>query len=102
MEDQHVAGLAKALGHPVRVRILRMLAEQDECMGTQLFGELPLAQSTVSQHLALLKAAGLVSSHAVGQGNVYCLNAVAVASLSEALATLAAGAPACDPKEESR
>lgn len=55
-----LAGAAKALSHPARVRILRILTRQQGCLNSDLVGELGLAQSTVSEHLRILKAAGLV------------------------------------------
>jgi ArsR family transcriptional regulator len=71
--DEYLAAVARALSHPARIRILRLLAAQDECRGSEVFAELPLAQSTISEHLRILKKAGLVDSHSVGTGMVYCL-----------------------------
>jgi len=68
-----MAQVAKALAHPARVRILRLLAEENECRGADLFAELPGAQSTISEHLRVLKDSGLVTSHPVGNGMVYCV-----------------------------
>lgn len=59
--DRELALLAKALGHPVRVRILRLLLEEDVCFYGELAERLPLAQATVSQHLKILKNARLVA-----------------------------------------
>ena len=59
-DDRELALLAKAIGHPTRVRILRLLAEREACVCGELVDELPLAQSTVSQHLKILKDAGLI------------------------------------------
>ena len=55
-----LASLAKALSHPARIRILRILTRQQGCLNSDLVGELGLAQSTVSEHLRILKTAGLV------------------------------------------
>jgi ArsR family transcriptional regulator, arsenate/arsenite/antimonite-responsive transcriptional repressor len=72
--DQELATFAKALGHPVRVRILRMLARKDARMCSQIVDELPLAQSTVSEHLRILRAAGLVQVNDTGPRGVgYCI-----------------------------
>ena len=60
--DAHLAAFAKALGHPVRVRIVRLLASRDTSMCSHLVDELPLAQSTVSEHLRILRAARHYSS----------------------------------------
>ena len=60
--DHSLAGFAKGLAHPVRVRLLRCLAENDECIGGELVASLGLAQSTVSEHLRILREAGLVKA----------------------------------------
>lgn len=73
MTDEQIAAVAKALAHPARVRIVHLLAEQTECRGHEVFSELPLAQSTVSEHLRFLKDAGLVQAHSAGTAMVYCL-----------------------------
>lgn len=75
MDDTTTAAIAKALAHPARLHILRLLAAQTECRGADIFSELPLAQSTISEHLRVLKEAGLVSSRpqASGNGMAYCL-----------------------------
>ena len=72
-EDQELALLAKALAHPARVAILRLLAARQACVCGELVLELPLSQSTVSQHLKELKAAGLVQGDIDGPRVCYCL-----------------------------
>ena len=72
-EADRVAAVARALAHPARVRIVKLLASQTECRGADVFGELPLAQSTISEHLRILKDAGVVSSRPEGNRMVYCL-----------------------------
>jgi len=72
--DDELAKLAKALGHPARVRILRMLSRREARVCSQIVGELPLAQSTVSEHLRILKEAGLVRSSQEGPRVGYCIN----------------------------
>jgi ArsR family transcriptional regulator, arsenate/arsenite/antimonite-responsive transcriptional repressor len=71
--DRELASLAKALGHPLRVRIVRLLARQRACVCGELVGELPVAQSTVSQHLKVLKQAGLIQGTIDGPRVCYCL-----------------------------
>ncbi len=71
--DERMVLVAKALAHPARVRIVRLLASQTECRGQDVFSELPLAQSTVSQHLRVLKEAGLLKARPLGTSMVYCL-----------------------------
>lgn len=72
--DVELAGLAKALAHPARVRILRLLARKNACICGEIVDELELAQSTVSQHLKIMKDAGLVQGEIDGPRVCYCLN----------------------------
>ncbi|ELR65833.1 Arsenical resistance operon repressor [Photobacterium marinum] len=60
VKEQALANAAKALAHPARIRILRILARQQGCLNSDLVSELGLAQSTVSEHLRILKVAGFV------------------------------------------
>ena len=87
-EDQQLAALAKALGHPVRVRILRILASRDVCICGDLVDELPIAQSTVSQHLKILKEAGLVQGEIDGPRVCYCIKGPTLEKLKELVAEL--------------
>lgn len=73
--DSDLARLAKAVGHPVRVKILRLLTHRGQCVCGEIVAELPLAQSTVSQHLRALKDAGLVRGEVDGPRVCYCLAA---------------------------
>lgn len=68
-----MASFAKAIGHPVRVRILRMLARKEARMCSHIVDELPLAQSTVSEHLRILKASGLITANENGPRVGYCI-----------------------------
>ena len=72
--DNELAKLAKAIGHPARVRIIRMLSRKEARVCSQIVDELPLAQSTVSEHLRILKEAGLVRSSQDGPRIGYCIN----------------------------
>ncbi|MBS1856738.1 MAG: winged helix-turn-helix transcriptional regulator [Acidobacteria bacterium] len=72
--DEELAKLAKAIGHPARVQILRMLSRKEARVCSQIVGELPLAQSTVSEHLRILKDAGLIRSSQDGPRIGYCIN----------------------------
>ena len=72
----------KALGHPVRLAIVRALAERSCCCCADVCSRLPLAQSTVSQHLKVLKEAGLVSFRRDGVRSSYVLNPAAFAALA--------------------
>ena len=71
--DDELAAFAKAIAHPVRVRILRMLAEKEARMCSHIVDELPLAQSTVSEHLRILRTAGLVRANENGPRVSYCI-----------------------------
>lgn len=72
--DEELAKLAKAIGHPARVRILRLLSRKEARICSQIVDELPLAQYTVSEHLRILKEAGLVRSSQDGPRVGYCIN----------------------------
>lgn len=95
MTDEHMALVARALAHPARVAIVRILAAQSDCRGRDVFSQLPLAQSTVSQHLRVLKDAGVVESHAVGTSAVFCLAADVLAEFGAMLQDIAVHAEAC-------
>lgn len=71
--DEDLARLAKAAGHPARVQILRLLVRKDACICGDIVDELPLAQSTVSQHLKILKEAGLIRGEVDGPRVCYCV-----------------------------
>lgn len=71
--DEELATLAKALGHPARVRIVRILIRKNACICGDIVDELPLAQSTVSQHLKVLKEAGLIRGDVDGPRVCYCI-----------------------------
>lgn len=71
--NDELATFAKALGHPTRVRILRMLAKKEARMCSLIVDELPLAQSSVSEHLRILKAAGLIRGREDGPRVAYCI-----------------------------
>jgi ArsR family transcriptional regulator len=71
--DDEIATLCKAIGHPARVQILRLLARREECICGDIVDELPLAQSTVSQHLKVLKEAGLIRGEIDGPRVCYCI-----------------------------
>jgi ArsR family transcriptional regulator len=86
--EREVAELFKALGHPARVRILKLLARRGQCLCGEIVEVLPLAQSTVSQHLKILKDAGLVRGEVDGPRVCYCLADRAVRRLKALTAAL--------------
>lgn len=73
-KDLILADWCKALAHPARIAILRTLASRGECICGDLVLDLPLAQSTVSQHLKALKEAGLIQGEIDGPRSKYCVN----------------------------
>jgi ArsR family transcriptional regulator len=86
-------GLARqlrALGHPARIAILEALGASDQCQCGDLVREMPLAQSTVSEHLRVLKEAGLVRDRASGNRTCYCLDRTALSELSREIDRLLA------------
>lgn len=83
-----LAALCKALAHPVRIKILRHLLQQDRCICGSIVKVLPLAQSTVSQHLKILKQAGLVEGTVEGPAICYCVDKEKLASIGQALAEI--------------
>ena len=75
--ENRIAGYAKALAHPARVAILKLLATKNTCMCGDIVDELPLSQSTVSQHLKELKEVGLIKGEIEGTKVCYCIDAKA-------------------------
>lgn len=86
--DEALATLAKAMGHPVRAGIVRLLASQESCMYGDLADRLPLAKSTVSQHLKALREAGLVRGEVEGPRACYCINPAGLQRLKTLVARL--------------
>ena len=89
--DAALASLARALGHPARVAILRHLLAQGECICGDIVDVLPLAQATVSQHLKVLKDAGLVRGEIDGPRVCYCVDLGSVKRLKTIIADLKPG-----------
>ena len=81
--DVELARLARALAHPARVRIVRLLARRGACVCGQIVLDLPLAQATVSQHLKVLKGAGIIRGQVDGPRVCYCLDPKALKRLRE-------------------
>jgi ArsR family transcriptional regulator, arsenate/arsenite/antimonite-responsive transcriptional repressor len=86
--DAELARLAKALAHPARVAILRRLIAHGECVCGEIVSGLPLAQATVSQHLKVLKEAGLIQGEVDGPRVCYCVNPKAVKRVQELIGGL--------------
>jgi ArsR family transcriptional regulator len=80
--DVRIASMAKALGHPARLKILRLLARTPGCIGGDIVEAVGLAQSTVSEHLRILKAAGVIEGQIVPPRVCYSLAAGALTPLA--------------------
>lgn len=86
--DSELAMICRALGHSARVQILRLLIEKNACVCGEIVGELPLAQSTVSQHLKVLKNAGLIIGEIKGPSTCYCVDPARLRRLRMLVASL--------------
>jgi ArsR family transcriptional regulator, arsenate/arsenite/antimonite-responsive transcriptional repressor len=80
-QQNEIATLAKALGHPARIAIMEYLLKVDACICGDIVNELPLAQPTVSQHLKELKNAGLIKGEIEGNKICYCIDEKAMNKL---------------------
>lgn len=85
---EELAKLTWAIAHPARVKILSILLTRDTCMCGELVDAMPLAQSTVSQHLKILKESGLVQGEIDGPKVCYCVNPATLSRLKELVAAL--------------
>ncbi|MCB2169147.1 MAG: metalloregulator ArsR/SmtB family transcription factor [Deltaproteobacteria bacterium] len=74
LTQDEMARIFKAMGHPIRMQIIQFLKAEKQCFCGELVNRLPLAQSTVSQHLKTLKKAGVIIGTVEGPGTCYCLN----------------------------
>jgi len=83
-----LADIAKALSHPARIAILEHIAKVDGCICNDIVDELPLSQSTVSQHLKALKQAGLIKGNIEGPSICYCLEEENCSKAKEAFGSL--------------
>lgn len=95
VDEARAVQVLRALANPVRFRIVQLLAQRAECVTGDLVDELPLAQSTVSEHLKVLKDAGIVQGTVDGPYRCYCLDPVVmrdlVATLGDLIPRLACG-----------
>ncbi len=87
-EHQLAAELLKALAHPARLAILDVLSQRQTCFCGDLTQELPLAQSTISQHLKALKIGGLIKGEIDGVKTCYCLDEVGIKQLKKLILPL--------------
>ena len=82
------AEFAKAIAHPARIAILQILARTNACYCGDITGELPLAQSTVSQHLKALKTAGIIKGEIEGVKTCYCFDEENLAEFKSVMETM--------------
>ena len=94
-EEIKLADIAKALSHPARIKILKLLNELDSCMVGNIVDILPLAQATVSQHLKELKRVGLIHGETEGLKICYCVNKKNLAQAKSALDKLFSNIGCC-------
>jgi ArsR family transcriptional regulator, arsenate/arsenite/antimonite-responsive transcriptional repressor len=83
--DVRLAEIAKALSHPARIAILKELARRNECVCGQIVDAIPLAQSTVSQHLKELKKIGMIRGEIDGPRSCYCIDGKKMAEVAALL-----------------
>ena len=86
--DAELAALAKAIAHPTRLHIIRILSQRTTCVCREIVEELPLAQSTVSEHLRILKEAGLIRGEIAGLRACYGLEPAALDRLKALISAL--------------
>lgn len=86
--DHELAIFAKALAHPARVQIVRLLARQNSCICGEIVDQIDLAQSTVSQHLKVLRDAGVIRGEIDGPRVSYCLDSRALRRIKALVAML--------------
>ena len=84
-DEVRLARMLKALGNPIRFQIMKTLAERQACITQEIVETTPLAQSTVSQHLKVLREAGLIQGEIEGPATCYCINPAALRWLKEQL-----------------
>jgi ArsR family transcriptional regulator len=82
-DDERLVQMLKALGNPVRFEIMRTLAERQTCITQDIVDATPLAQSTVSQHLKVLREAGLIHGEIEGPATCYCIDPAGIRWLKE-------------------
>lgn len=102
-DDETLATLAKALAHPARIRILRLLLVTPGCIGGTIVDAVSLAQSTVSEHLRVLKAAGLIVGETDGPRICYALHPAALDPLNTFIEGLRTpmGEACCLPEKDT-
>ncbi|WP_440963140.1 ArsR/SmtB family transcription factor [Massilia sp. GER05] len=88
IDADDLARMCKALAHPARIQLLRHLIDYGECYFGKLTDVLPLAPSTISQHVSILKEAGLIEGSSDVQRVCYCVNPARLKQLQQAIGAL--------------
>jgi DNA-binding transcriptional ArsR family regulator len=99
-EDQNeMANLMKALGHPARIAIIEFLLKKESCICGDIVNELPLSQPTISQHLKELKNVNIIKGSVEGNSICYCLNLETLEKIQKYVQITITGATKCKPGE---
>ena len=93
LNEQQLATICKALSHPARISILKQLIREERCICGRIVEVMPLAQSTVSQHLKILKNAKLIMGELEGQKTCYCVDKNVLTALGATVADLVGQSP---------
>jgi len=88
METEQAAKIFKALGHPTRIKIVRHLIEIDTCICGEIVGIFPYSQSTISQHLKILKESGIVCGEVEGPKTYFCVDKTVLKQFKQFVNTL--------------
>ncbi|MFN1834185.1 ArsR/SmtB family transcription factor [Balneola sp. MJW-20] len=88
VSEMRTAEILKALSHPARISIMKLLADKQTCICGDITDQLPLAQSTVSQHLKALKKAGLIKGEIDGVKTCYCIEPDGISELESLVLSL--------------
>lgn len=96
-EFERLAGACKALSHPARLAILQTLARSGACTCGKIVEGLPLSQATVSQHLKVLKEAGLITGEIDGPRSCYCIDSATLSTLRDELGQMFHSLEDCCP-----
>ena len=97
-DHQRLARMLKALGNPIRFQIVEYLASSQTCITNDIVRLLPLAQSTVSQHLKVLREAGLIKGVIEGPATCYCLDTDGIQWLKDQIGSWL---PECCPPQKA-
>ena len=89
MNDDDFSQIAKALGHPIRMQIVRLLRERETCVCGPIVDQLGMAQSTVSQHLKVLKDAGVIQGTISGRTTCFCLDHAVLQAATQVMGAIA-------------